>query len=64
MNLKECMEKDGITQMALADRLGIAQGMISKYLNGKAVPRPLYVHKLKSYFPELSIDSFYKINNN
>lgn len=36
--LKELMEKQGFTQLKLAETLGIRQSQISNWLNGKSLP--------------------------
>lgn len=38
MTLKELRKKRGMTQEQLANRLGIARSLISKYENGKISP--------------------------
>jgi transcriptional regulator with XRE-family HTH domain len=38
-NLKNLMQKQNLTQQELAEKVGVSQVMITKYLNGGSIPR-------------------------
>ena len=44
--LKTALEKSGITQTQLADRLGITEVSVSRYVNGTRIPKALIVTKI------------------
>lgn len=53
MNLKQCMEKSGVTQYRMAKESGVSQSIICKVINGKAIYiRQKTRDKIKSYFPD------------
>lgn len=53
--IKYLMQAEGISQYALAKKLGISQSTISNWLNGKKEPSIESLWKLADYFGE-SVD--------
>ena len=45
-NLRKRILRAHITQEELADRIGISQSILSRYLNGKALPNPFIIRNM------------------
>jgi transcriptional regulator with XRE-family HTH domain len=45
-----------LSQNSIAEQLGVSQGIISQYENGKAVPESDVQRKIAKAFPKLSMD--------
>lgn len=58
IQLKKIMERKNVIQEVLAYKVGVSQGMISKYLNGEALPGYVMLKKIADAL-ECSIDDLY-----
>ena len=48
--LREIREKNGITQLELADLMDTKQATISKWELGRSTPKPYQMQRLEDYF--------------
>lgn len=51
--LQRLKDTQGISQQALADRIGLTQPAVSDWLSGKSLPDAESLGKIESAFPEL-----------
>lgn len=47
MQLSDYLAKHGITHAAFAERLGVSQGTVTRYVNGDRIPRPEHLVRIK-----------------
>ena len=64
-NLKEFRRNHGLSQDAMARRLGITLSMYEKVETGRAGASAAFMRRLKNEFPDANIDAiFFDLNNN
>ena len=51
--------KEGLTRRQFAFRLGVSPGTITRILNYKHQPSPIFLQKLKEAYPEYSMDYYF-----
>ena len=54
--LKQLREVAGLSQAALAERLGVSRGSISFYENGERIPDIVFLDKVSEFFGGVSLD--------
>ena len=61
--LREYRKKLGLSQDAMARKLGITLSMYEKVESGRAGASAAFMRRLKNAFPEVSIDHIFFTNN-
>lgn len=61
--LREYRKKLGLSQDAMARKLGITLSMYEKVESGRAGASAAFMRRLKNAFPEVSIDQIFFTNN-
>jgi transcriptional regulator with XRE-family HTH domain len=62
-NLKRLMEREGLTQTDLAQKLGVSRACVNRHINSSNnYPSARFISAIKEVFPEYSFDYFFTLS--